>query len=158
VALALACDQTRVFSNYITYPVNNLLFEGASAGHHQLTHDEPGDQPEVNAIVKYLIEEFAYMVESLRAIPEGDSTLLDNCVVLGTSDVSYGRTHSLSEFPILLAGTAGGALKKGVHYRSASAENATRVPLTIARALGVQLSEFGKDEGKAADSIGALEV
>lgn len=157
VSLALACDQTRVFSNYITYPVNNLLFEGASAGHHQLTHDEPGDQPEVNAIVQQLIEEFAYMVESLRAIPEGDSTLLDNCVVLGTTDVAYGRTHSLDEFPILLAGTAGGVIKKGIHYRSQSAENASRVPLTIARALGIPLAEFGTEEGRATDSIGDLE-
>lgn len=158
VALALACDQTRVFSNTITYPVNNLLFEGASAGHHQLTHDEPGEQPEVHSIVLQLIEEYAYMIESLRQIPEGDSNVLENSIILGTTDVSYGRTHALDEFPIVLAGSAGGVLKKGIHYRSQSAENASRVPLTIARALGIPLASFGKNEGEAKDSIGALEV
>jgi hypothetical protein len=84
--------------------------------------------------------------------------VLENSIILGTTDVSYGRTHALDEFPIVLAGTAGGVLKKGIHYRSQSAENASRVPLTIARALGIPLASFGKNEGEAKDSIGALEV
>lgn len=158
VAMALACDQTRVFSNFMTGPVNNLLFQGASAGHHQLTHDEPGDQPEVNAIVKQIMGEFAYMVESLSAIREGDGRLLDSCIVLGTTDVSRGRTHTLDEFPILLAGTGGGALQRGIHYRSKSSENASRVILTLIRALGVNQAEFGLQEGRVSDGIGGLEA
>ena len=55
-AMALACDQTRVVSNWITHPVSNVLFPGATAGHHQLTHDEPGEQPEVHAIVVQCVE------------------------------------------------------------------------------------------------------
>lgn len=158
VAMALACDQTRVFSDFITHPVNNILFEGATAGHHQLTHDEPGDQPQVDAIVRFLVGEFAYLVGALRAIPEGDGTLLDNCVVLGTSEISYGRTHSLEEFPILLAGTAGGVLRQGIHYRSPSRENASKVHVTLMRALGIVTAGFGADEGFASDGIGALEA
>ncbi|MEC9400598.1 MAG: DUF1552 domain-containing protein, partial [Myxococcota bacterium] len=158
MAMALACDQTRVFSNFITAPVNNLLFQGAMAGHHQLTHDEPGDQPQVHAIVLQLMEEVAYMIETLRAVPEGDATLLDNCGVLITTDVSYGRTHSLDEFPILIAGSAGGKLKKGYHYRSQNKENASKVHVTLMRALGINVEGFGVDEGFASDSIGALEV
>lgn len=157
-AMALACDQTRVASNFITQPINNILFAGASAGHHQLTHDEPGDQPQVDAIVKVLVGEFGYLVEALRAIPEGDGTVLDNCAVMGTTEVSYGRTHSLDEFPILLAGRAGGRLRTGLHYRSASRENASRVHVTLMRALGMVTAGFGADEGFAADGIGALEV
>ncbi len=158
MAMALACDQTRVFSNFITQPVNNILFEGATAGHHQLTHDEPGDQPQVDAIVRHLVGEFGYLVEALRAVPEGDGTLLDNCAVLGTSEISYGRTHGLEEFPILVSGRAGGALKTGLHYRSSSQENASKVHVTLMRALGIVTSGFGADEGFASDSIGALEA
>lgn len=158
MALALACDQTRVFSNFITAPVNNLLFQGAMAGHHQLTHDEPGEQPQVHAIVLQLMEEVAYMLETLRAIPEGDATLLDNSGILITTDVSYGRTHSLDEFPILLAGSAGGKLRKGLHYRSSNKENASKVHVTLMRALGINTPGFGVDEGFASDSISALEV
>jgi hypothetical protein len=157
-AMALACDQTRVFSNFITAAVNNILFPSANAGHHQLTHDEPGEQPQVHEIVLQLVGEFAYFLEALRSVPEGEGTLLDNCIVLGTTDVSYGRTHSLDEFPIVLAGTAAGALRKGLHYRSQSAENASKVHLTIMRALGMNAESFGEESGRTTDSIGALEV
>jgi hypothetical protein len=158
IAMALACDQTRVFSNILSDPVNNLLFEGASAGHHQLTHDEPGDQPQVHSIVVSLMEEFAYFVEALDRVPEGDGTLLDNCVLLGTSDVAYGRTHTVDDMPILLAGTAGGRLARGVHYRSASNENSSKVLLSIIRALGINRNEFGQKDGRVTESLSAIEV
>ena len=35
VALAMACDQVRVFSNWFSTPVNNLLFQGAPKGQGQ---------------------------------------------------------------------------------------------------------------------------
>ena len=104
------------------------------------------------------MEEVAYMLETLRAIPEGDATLLDNSGILITTDVSYGRTHSLDEFPILLAGSAGGKLRKGLHYRSRNKENASKVHVTLMRALGINTPGFGVDEGFASDSISALEV
>lgn len=156
VALALACDQTRVFSNFITDPVNDLLFEGASAGHHQLTHDEPGDQPQVHQIVLSLVAEFAYLVQALRAIPEGDGTLLDNCLVLGTTDVSYGRTHSLDEFPVLLAGSMCGRVRSGEHIRFEGAENSSRLHLTIMQALGMTVDSFGTADGYTEDTLSEI--
>lgn len=158
VVMALACDQTRVFTNFFTYPVNNLLFPEAPAGHHQLTHDEPGDQPLVNAIVQKIIAELAYLVEAMRNVVEGESTLLDNSIVLATSDTSFGRNHSLADYPIVLAGTAGGALKKGIHYRSPSGENASKVLLSIVRAVGVRAAEFGVEAGRVDQGLGAIEA
>ena len=156
IALALACDQTRVFSNFITDPGNDLLFQGAAAGHHQLTHDEPGDQPQVHQIVLSLVAEYGYLVEALRAIPEGDGTLLDNCVVLGTTDVSYGRTHSLDEFPILLAGSGGGRLRSGEHVRFEAGENASRLHLTLMQALGMTIEAFGSEDGYTEDNLSEI--
>jgi hypothetical protein len=158
LALALACDQTRVFSNFITWPLNNLLLAQTSGGHHQLTHDEPGDQPQVDTIVTELMGELSYMIQALRNIPEGEGTLLDNCAVFATSDVSLGKTHSLDEFPIILAGGAGGKLKTGMHYRSAARENANKVLLTLLRAMGLQLAEFGVDETYTQDGLTAVEA
>lgn len=157
-AMALACDQTRVFSSWFTHPVNNLLFPGATAGHHQLTHDEPGEQPEVHKITLQCVEAFAAQVAALKKVKEGDGTLLDHCVLLGTSDVSLAKTHSPEDFPILLAGSAGGRLRTGVHYRSTSSENASKVPLTLCRALGMELAELGDAEGHTKDGLGAIEA
>lgn len=156
IALALACDQTRVFSNFITKPLNNLLIGQATAGHHQLTHDEPGDQPQVNAIVKQLIGEYAYLVEALAAIPEGDGTLLENCVVMGTSDVAYGRTHELTDFPILYAGSANGRLRTGEHVRDVG-QNASQVLLSFMRALDITAGSFGDQEGYTESGLSSIE-
>lgn len=156
MALALACDQTRVFSNWITRPVNNLLFEGTEAGHHQLTHDEPGDQPQVHAIVLQLIEEYNRMLGVLDSIPEGDGTLLDHCLIFGTTDVSEGRIHSLDEFPVVLAGSAGGRIRTGMHLRANPGENATRLLIALQQALDIPVETFGEEEALASGALPGL--
>lgn len=158
IALAMACDQTRVFSNWIVEPVSNNLIGEAEAGHHQLTHDEPGDQPQVNEIVRTLVGEFGYLLESLRNIPEGDGTLLDHCAVLGTSDVSYGRNHSLDEFPIIVAGTANGRLRTGLHVRSEIRDTTNKVMLSLIRSMGILAADFGADDGFTEDGMTEIEV
>ncbi len=157
IAMALACDQTRVFSHWLTDPVNDLLFPGASAGHHDLTHNEPGDQPEVNAITVQCMEEFAYLVAALDAVPEGDGTLLDNCAVLATSEVSLGQTHAIDEMPAIVAGSACGRLNMGQHIRLRR-DNATRLPLTLIRAMGISQPSFGVDEAEETEGISELEL
>ncbi len=158
VALAMACDQTRVVSNFITKPLTNELLAGTNAGHHQLTHDEPDPQPQVNRIVLAIMEELGYFIQSLDGIPEGDGTLLDHMVLLATSDVSYGRIHSLDEFPVLIAGSANGRLKVGQHYRSELAENTSHAMLSIIRAAGANVGHFGDSEGRVEDGLGAIET
>lgn len=156
--MALACDQTRVFSNFFTYPINNLLFAGASAGHHQLTHDEPGEMPQVSMIVQQIMAELAIFIQMLKDVPEGDGTLLDHCAVLCTTCVSFCRTHSISDYPIIIAGSADGALKKGIHYRSPSGENTSKVILSLMRAMGMTVASFGIDAAYSEDSLGAIEA
>lgn len=156
--MAYACDLTRVLSIYYSDAVSNCLYPGASAGHHQLTHDEPGDMPQVQAITLSIMEDFAWYLEALRGVPEGDGTLLDNCLILGTTDVSYARTHQIDEYPILLAGRAGGAINTGLHYRSSSQENASHVPYSILNAMGMFVDEWGAEEGLVTSGVGALEI
>lgn len=151
-AMSLACDQTRVLSLWYSSPVNGILYPGAAAGHHSLTHDEPGDQPTVNMIVKSIMGDFATFVQRLAAVDEGDGTLLDHTGILATSDVSQGRNHSIDEYPVLLAGKMGGYLKPGQHYRSASSENVSKIALTMAQGMGLSLPSFGYDAGET-DSV-----
>ncbi|MBK8258495.1 MAG: DUF1552 domain-containing protein [Polyangiaceae bacterium] len=158
IVMALACDQTRVFSHWFSSPVNNTLYPDATAGHHQLTHDEPDPQPQVNSIVLYTMTELAYLVNALNAVKEGESTLLDHMALLVTSDVSYGRAHSIEEYPILIAGSANGALKKGVHYKSPASENTSKVLLTLSRAMGLVFDSYGQGAGLVNSSLSAIEV
>ncbi|MCO4744858.1 MAG: DUF1552 domain-containing protein [Proteobacteria bacterium] len=159
LVMAYACDQTRVASNWLSRPVGNTLFPGASAGHHNLTHDEPGDQPEVRAIVTQVIEEYSYFLQALDAVPEGaDQTLLDHCAILATSEVSLGKTHSLDEMPLLIGGSANGFFHQDMHYRSAGQENASQVMMSLTRAMGLSLAEIGAEEGLTSDSLADIEV
>jgi hypothetical protein len=158
VAMALACDQTRVFSVMFSKPVNGVLYPGATAGHHQLTHDELGDQPQVHAIIVQIIEELAYFIGALRAIPEGDGNLLDNSAVLGFSDCSFGKSHAVDDYPLLLAGSACGALRQGIHYRAPSAENASKLGFSILRAMDLSPTAFGGDEGLVTEGIDEIET
>lgn len=156
--MAFACDLTRVLSYWYSDPVSNPLFPNTTGGHHQLTHDEPGDMPQVQSIILAIMDDFRYFLDSLKSIPEGDGTLLDNCLILGTSDVSSPRTHQIDEFPIVLAGRAGGRVQTGFHYRSATKENASMVPFTILNAMGAPVSEFGTEAGLVNQGLGVIEV
>jgi hypothetical protein len=158
LAMALACDQTRVFSFWFHSGVSNVLFPGATSGHHQLTHDEPSPQPEVGKILLQVMAEVNYMFKTFDAIAEGSSTLLDHCGILATSDCSYGRQHLLDDYPILIGGTANGNLKTGLHYRSPASENTSKVILTLARAMGLTLESYGAAEGKTTDGLSAIEI
>ena len=158
IAITLACDQTRTFFEMFSQPVNNTLFLNATAGHHQLTHDEPDPQPQVARIMTFIIGEFAYLVQKLASIREGSTRLLDRCAILGTTDVSYGRTHSLEDYPMMIAGTACGALRSGIHYRSMSSESASKVPLTLLNAVGVTSTQYGMGAAHTTDTLGAIVV
>ena len=158
LALALACDQTRVFSEALTRPVGNYLFPTSSAGHHRLTHDEPGDQPEVKAVVIQIMQQLAYLTEALHAVPEGEGTLLDHTYLVATSEISLGRSHSLENVPFMIIGGGGERLKSGVHYHSAGGESTSAAWLSVMRALGLRQAEWGRETQRVTDGLSVLEV
>ncbi len=155
MVMALACDQTRVFFHMYSQPVNNVLFGSAPAGHHQLTHDEPGEQPQVERILELIMTDLAYFVRALKAVPEGTGTLLDSTLVLCTSDCSYGRTHALDEYPIILAGGSCLGVRKNVHMRPRG-DNASKLSLSILQLMGVRVADFGVGPGQVTDGLPGL--
>ncbi len=158
LAMAFACDQTRVFGHYLVDPVSNPLFPGASAGHHNLTHDEGGDQPEVNAITIQIVQELAYLLERFDSIPEADGTLLDNCCILGCTEVSLGQTHSLDDMALLLGGGLCGTLQTGLHHRSYTQESSSKLMLSILRAMDILAPSFGTDDAYTESGLSEIEV
>lgn len=154
-AMALACDQTRVFSHMYSQPVSNVLYPNAPSGHHQLTHDEPGEQREVQTIIRLILGDLSYFLTALRGITEGDGTLLDHCLILCMSDCSYGRTHSLDDYPLMVAGGGNGAVRSGLHLR-ARGENTSKVVLALLQAMGVRAAEYGVGPGRVTDVVSGL--
>jgi hypothetical protein len=161
IAMALACDQTRVFSIMFSGSVCGTVYweVGATSGHHDLTHNEAGDQPMVQASTVFTMKQFGTLLTALKAVPEGAGNLLDSCGIIASSDVADGKEHSISDYPIVIAGRAGGALKyPGVHYRSMTKENTSTVLLSLLKAVGVPLTEFGAMGGHVTSGCAAIET
>jgi hypothetical protein len=162
LAIALACNQTRVFSMMFTGSVAGTVFwpVGLTGGHHDLTHNEPGTQPQVQQATVYTMQMFAVLLNALKAVPEGAGNVLDNCAILASSDTSDGRYHNVRDYPILVAGKGGGFLKyPGVHYRSPTGSESTSTSLlTVLRAAGTGLSQVGAGGGLTTVSCGGIEA
>jgi hypothetical protein len=158
LALSLACDQTRVFSVLFSGSVGGTSYPelSISTAHHTLSHDEGGDQPQVQKISVFIMQRFAALLEALKGIPEGDGNLLDRCAILASSDVTEGQPHSINNYPIIVAGGGGGALvHPGIHIKG-NKGNASDVLLTLLQAMDLPLTEFGSSGGRTTTALAAL--
>ena len=156
LVIALSCDLTRVFNYRYNPAAGDTYFHpiGATEAHHVMSHDS-AQQDGVAQIVHYIMGELGYFLQQLAAVPEGAGTLLDNTAVYCVSEVAVGRTHVTEDIPILVAGRAGGALQAGVHVRSVGASTSS-IPLTLLRAVGVDVDSFGEGVGKTSEVVPEL--
>ncbi len=70
---------------------------------------------EYQLINRWHVEQYGYLVRKLQAMPEGDSTVLDNSMILFGSGFRDGQKHDPHNLPIVVAGRAGGRLDTGQH-------------------------------------------
>jgi hypothetical protein len=156
LALAMACDLTRVFSvQHSIWHTGVFADIGSSNDYHTYTHEEPQPQNMVQKHVVFIMESLAYFLEKLQSTQLGAQTLLDQCGILCTTEVAEGSTHATNNMPMIVAGRAGGALKTGFHHKGA-AENTSKVHLTLLKAVGAQATEFGTGDGRVTDTVSAL--
>lgn len=147
LAKALQCNQTRVFNVLLSDTASNLRREGETTTHHTLTHEEPVDkqlgyQREVSWFATKSMIAWKDFLDALDAIPEGDGTLLDNCLVFAHSDCSIAKSHAVEGIPAMIAGNAGGMVRTGYHL-AGKGDPITRLGLTVQQAMGVQVEKWG---------------
>lgn len=157
LAMALACNQTRVFNVVHTPGASETYIAGDSKIYHQYSHDEPTDaklgyQPKTSQLAGLVMQGLGDFLTELDAIKEGDGTLLDHSVALAFSDTGYAKIHSLENIPMIIAGGANGKHKAGQHIAS-KGDSVTRVSLTAMRLAGVPVGEFGAAAMKTANPI-----
>ena len=160
LVMAFACDTRQVATVQFTGSVGFTVFPGTGAGHHDLTHDGSAEsQEKVHQATIVTMECFSSMMQKLRNTSEGAGNLLDNSLFLATSDLSEGLTHSVDDYPIVLAGRAGGAMRfPGIHLRGPSLvrKNTADVLMTIMRAMGSTRASIGT--GLTASSTPVSEI
>jgi hypothetical protein len=149
VAVGLATDQMRIFNMALSEPASTIYMPGDSRPFHQSTHEEPVDdtigyQPVTSKFSTYSMECFAALLAELDGVKEGDGTLLDHSLVLAYTDTSNAKLHAVDGIPMILAGSASGRMKTGIHY-AGSSTTVARVGLTIQQAMGLSVDRWGTD-------------
>jgi len=152
LAMALMCDQTRVFNLSFNDQQSTLTRIGNTTSHHQLTHEETidpklGYQPQATKFVEDCMQGWASFLEIMDGAREGDGTLLDNMLVVAHTDVNYAKFHTLDSIPVMLAGRAGGRVRSGVHV-AGKGDSVSRVVLTAMQAVGVPVDRWGKESSE----------
>jgi uncharacterized protein DUF1552 len=117
--IAWQTDMTRVASFMLGRDGSNRPYReiGISDGHHSISHHQ-GDGEKLDKLMKIdqlHVAMFAYLLERLKATPDGDGTLLDHSVVVFGSSLSESNIHTHDDLPIVLAGGASGQLKGNRH-------------------------------------------
>lgn len=120
IAAAFRSDSTRVASFMFGNAVSNRDFsflEGVKGGHHDFSHHENKKEKEeaYARIVRWHAEMLGKFMTRLRGIPEGDSDLLERTLIVFASSIRDGNSHDPHDLPIILAGGAGGRIRKGEH-------------------------------------------
>lgn len=161
MAMAVACDQTRVFNLTYSAAFSNTIRTGYEKPHHTCTHEEPlnehGYQENASFFTRCAMQAWVDMIEIFKKIPEGDGTLLDNVLILGTTDVGYARTHVVDGMSVFLAGRAGGQVKTG-HHIDLKGGSVAQVGYTALRLMGVNTPSWGTLSNKSSDVIGEVLV
>ena len=153
IVLGFQMDKTRIATLMLNNDLSQMNFkflDGVKGALHlDLTHNGKAADKEAMYLKtnQFHAEQFAYIVQRMKNIREGDSTLLDNSLLMYASSLFDGDAHSADRLPIILAGKAGGALKTGRVLDYLGQENENRkicsLHLSLMDRMGVKLDRFG---------------
>jgi hypothetical protein len=156
LALAFQTDKTRIATLLLCRDISGLFypFLDVRLAHHLASHEDRGDA--FMRINQYYLTQYAYLIDKLAAMPEGERTVLDNSCLVFMSNMWSGSNHDSSKVPVLTAGTLGGTLETGrvLDYALAGDENRKLCSfyLSLMDRMGVTLDRFG-DAANRLDGI-----
>lgn len=152
MVLAFWTDSTRVstfmFGNGVS-PKNFSFLDGVKGGHHEISHhkNEKATLDMYARINRWHVEQFAYMLDKMRAIREGDATLLDNSMLLFGSCMRDGNQHNPRNLPLVLAGKAGGTIKGGRHLVHKKNSPLCNLYVSMLDRVGAPVEHFADSTG-----------
>ncbi len=152
LVLAFQGDLTRICSFVFANDGSNRPYPFISVpeGHHDLSHHGGNKQKleKIKKINQFHLEQLAYLVGKLKSIKEGESTLLDNCMLVYGSGIGDGNRHNHDDLPILLLGKGGGTVKGGQHIRVRRDTPLMNLYLSMLDRVDIHVSSFGDSTGR----------
>ena len=153
LVMAFQTDMTRISTVLFSIEQSPRAYGaeiGLPEGHHGLTHHS-GDKEKIEKVTQincYHIKSLVYALDKLKAVKEGDGTLLDHSMIMYGSAISDGNRHDHSNLPTILAGRANGKLKPGRHIRYAPQTPMANLFVSMLDRMGVEPEYFGDSKGK----------
>jgi hypothetical protein len=124
---------------------NFSFLDGVRESHHNTSHHENKEIKikQYKTIVRWHVGQFVYLLERLRAVQEGERTLLDNSMILFGSSFSDGNSHNPNNIPLLLGGRAAGRIAGGRHLASPRNTPMCNLHLAMLDGMGMPAPRFG---------------
>lgn len=150
--LAFQTDMTRVITLMMAREGSNRPYRniGISDGHHNMTHhqNDPEKIAKVTKINEVHVKMFAYLLDRLKATPDGNGNLLDHSMILYGSSISDGNLHTHHDLPIVLAGGGAGQVQGNRHLKFPKDTPLNNLLLSMLDKAGVPVERFGDSTGK----------
>jgi hypothetical protein len=147
IALAFQTDRTRVATLLLCRDLSGLFypFLDVRTAHHPTSHEDQSDAYE--RVTRYYVSQLAYLAGRLAAMPEGESTVLDNSCLMFVSNMWSGSQHDSGKLPVLLVGGLRGTLETGrvLEYTGRGDDNRKlcSLYLSLLNRMGVKANRFG---------------
>ncbi|MDB6130503.1 MAG: hypothetical protein JWM04_1610 [Verrucomicrobiales bacterium] len=149
--LAFETDSTRAITlmlNSVGTPVLQIDGEKITDSYHNLSHHgKSADKlAQLKVVDEWHMKLLAGLFDDLKAVREGDDTLLDRTMVLYGSNLGDANAHSTSNMPTIFAG---GGFRHGQHLEFDSKQNYPLPNLFVSmlQRLGIEESRFASATG-----------
>ena len=151
--LAFESDLTRVFSFKWGRDASGRVYpeSGSDSGFHGASHHGGREErvKEFSKINKYHVSMLPYFLEKLQNTMDGDTTLLDETLIIYGSPMADSNLHNHRRCPLILLGGAGGQLDGGLHIHAKDDTPMANVMLSLMHRLGMDdLESFGDSNGE----------
>jgi hypothetical protein len=151
LAVALQADVTRIATLIYAKEASTRAYPelGFSDAHHPLTHHRGRQEmiDKAKEIQLHHATQFAGLVKTLKAMPEGDGTVLDHSMIVYGSAMSDPNRHVHLDVPCVLLGRGDGSIKPGRHIVYPETPQ-TNLWLTLLDKMGVQTEKLGDSTGR----------
>jgi hypothetical protein len=151
LALAFQTDSTRIATFVVAHDGSNrnYPFIGVIDGHHDLSHHGGNEEKKakIAKINTFHMRQFAYFLEKMRSIKEGEGTLLDQSMIVYGSGLADGNAHAHDNLPVLLAGRGGGAINSGRHIQVPRETPMTNLFMSLLDNMGAKVPRIGDSTG-----------
>jgi len=122
---------------------------GITEAGHNLGHMKQPNNPIWIKIRKYNCQMLVKLMQALESMPEGNGTMMDNTLIVYTSNNADKQHTNGADWPFVLLGNCGGRIKTGQYTKLDGRRPINALYTTILRAIGNPNDRFNMDKGIA---------